>query len=557
MPRPPESTISASVSSGSPVETSSRRSTNLIWASGIFTAGRSTGAARPAWASAGRKTLGRSVAIHGDRAHVSLLRSLPAYTGRVATSLSPSLANATASAARPTPSRAASRARSSRRRLVTGPKMALGDSSAASSATAPTHTSPRYGASAACSSSQILVAPHSPSCLRPSSVAWSVSQRASAGPPSRVASPSTSDMTFLGRPLRSSSTTHQNAPAMAGLLDRFHVFAERPHQLLSRRGPPRPPPRPPPGNRWRRQSRRSKVLLGSRIIAKWPSLPRATPAPTPSLPSARRPQSEGASTAPSEASPQESTAPAKPALESAVWLPSSLDGLRFLAERPHQLLHCRRHVALDDAPGRPGRQRFQRDDAELRGFGGDPEVGGLEILDLLLLGAHDPFERRIARLVQALLGREHRRQREIENLQAALDLAPDADARAVDVDRFLHDPGGAGPAEQVGELSRDRAHVVVDRLAPAEDELGRLLLGDRGQRPRGGEGVGLGQGRIVHVDGAVAAHGQTRAQCLLGPLRAQGDGDHLGLSALFLDAQRLLHGELVVRGHDPGDPGGV
>src|SRR3989442_321000 len=293
------------------------------------------------------------------------------------------------------------------------------------------------------------------------------------------------------------------------------------------------------------------------IIARWPSLPRGARAPTPSLPSARRPQSEGAATAPSEASPQESTAQATRALASAVWLPSSLDGLRFLAERAHQLLHCGRHVALDDAPGRPGRQRFQRDDAELRGFGGDPEVGGLEILDLLLLGAHDPFERRIARLVQALLGREHRRQREIENLQAALDLARDADALAVDVDRFLHDPGGAGPAEQVGELSRDRAHVVVDRLAPAEDELGRLLLGDRGQRPRGGEGVGLGQGRIVHVDGAVAAHGQTRAQCLLGPLRAQGDGDHLGLSALFLDAQRLLHGELVVRGHDPGDPGGV
>src|SRR2546425_4313734 len=102
------------------------------------------------------------------------------------------------------------------------------------------------------------------------------------------------------------------------------------------------------------------------IIARWPSLPRGAPAPTPSLPSARRPQSEGASTAPSEASPQESTAPAKPALESAVWLPSSLDGLRFLAERPHQLLHCRRHVALSrrgpqrPPPRPPPRNRLRR-----------------------------------------------------------------------------------------------------------------------------------------------------------------------------------------------------
>src|SRR5439155_432837 len=40
MPRPPDSTISASVSSGSPVETSSRRSTNFICAAGVGPGGR-------------------------------------------------------------------------------------------------------------------------------------------------------------------------------------------------------------------------------------------------------------------------------------------------------------------------------------------------------------------------------------------------------------------------------------------------------------------------------------------------------------------------------------
>src|SRR5256885_888033 len=47
MPRPPDSTISASVSSGSPVETSSRRSTNLICAAAVAAVGRSTVAVAP------------------------------------------------------------------------------------------------------------------------------------------------------------------------------------------------------------------------------------------------------------------------------------------------------------------------------------------------------------------------------------------------------------------------------------------------------------------------------------------------------------------------------
>ena len=71
-------TVSASVSSGSPVETSSRRSTNFIWAAAVATAGRSTGAVFPVCVSAGRNTLGLSVATHGAFAHVTFERSLPA-----------------------------------------------------------------------------------------------------------------------------------------------------------------------------------------------------------------------------------------------------------------------------------------------------------------------------------------------------------------------------------------------------------------------------------------------------------------------------------------------
>jgi hypothetical protein len=78
MPRPPESTISASVSSGNPVDASSRRSTNFICAPGMVSDSRSTPALAPAWASAGLNTFGRRVAIHGCLAHVTLESSLPA-----------------------------------------------------------------------------------------------------------------------------------------------------------------------------------------------------------------------------------------------------------------------------------------------------------------------------------------------------------------------------------------------------------------------------------------------------------------------------------------------
>src|SRR5947209_452677 len=110
MPRPPEMTVSASVSSGRPVETSSRRSTSFMRGVGIFTLGFSTCALLATEASAGLKTFGRIVAIHGVFAHVIFASTLPAYTGRVATSASPSIANPTESADRPAPRRAARQA---------------------------------------------------------------------------------------------------------------------------------------------------------------------------------------------------------------------------------------------------------------------------------------------------------------------------------------------------------------------------------------------------------------------------------------------------------------
>src|SRR5688572_27119500 len=242
------------------------------------------------------------------------------------------MAMATASAARPTPSRAASRAASSRILLVTGAKIAFGDCCFASSARTGVHTSPRYGANAAFSRTHTLVAPQPPSCLTPSSEALSVTHTASTLPAeSRPASPSTSAITFLGDPLRSSSTRHQNASAMS-------------------------------------------------------------------------------------------------------------DRLRFLAQRADELLDGVFHLAGDDPAWRPRRQRLESLHRELWRPGRDAEIGGLHVLDLLLLGAHDSLQRRIARLVQPFLGRHDGRQRQLEDLQAAFHLTTDADRLALAVDRFLHDP---------------------------------------------------------------------------------------------------------------------
>ena len=52
-------------------------------------------------------------------------------------------------------------------------------------------------------------------------------------------------------------------------------------------------------------------------------------------------------------------------------------------------------------------------------------------LDWLLLGLHDVGQRRIARLVQAQVGGDHRRQLDLDVLEAAVDLASDERVRTV------------------------------------------------------------------------------------------------------------------------------
>src|SRR5258706_15753532 len=94
MPRPPEMTVSASVSSGSPVETSSRRSTNFICAPAAVRLGRSIVADLPRGLAPGGDTVGPHGATPPGLPHLTLQRRLARETRRGAAGMAPPLPHA-------------------------------------------------------------------------------------------------------------------------------------------------------------------------------------------------------------------------------------------------------------------------------------------------------------------------------------------------------------------------------------------------------------------------------------------------------------------------------
>ena len=82
----------------------------------------------------------------------------------------------------------------------------------------------------------------------------------------------------------------------------------------------------------------------------------------------------------------------------------------------------------------------------------------------------------VARLVEAQVGGDDRRHLELHGLQAAVDLAGDQDAVALDHE--LRGEGALRPAEQRRQHLAGLVAVVVDRLLAEDDEAGLLLLDD-------------------------------------------------------------------------------
>ena len=147
-----------------------------------------------------------------------------------------------------------------------------------------------------------------------------------------------------------------------------------------------------------------------------------------------------------------------------------------------------------------------------------------------------PVGRHLARLGEPLGRGQHGGQRHPDEAPAVVELAAGLDD-AVRQGQLL-DPGREGEVEQFGDLGPDLAGVGVDGVAPHEHEVEGALAAERGgQRRRGGQGVGPGEGGVGDEHALVGSPRQRLAQGVLGRGRPQGeDGARAADFAGELDA---------------------
>ena len=153
------------------------------------------------------------------------------------------------------------------------------------------------------------------------------------------------------------------------------------------------------------------------------------------------------------------------------------------------------------------------------------------MLDVLVLGLHDPAQRWVASLVDATRDGDHGGQRGLHHVVAFVGLPVD---RGLAVGHFkLFGEAQQRKSEEFGELRGHRTRRAIGALGAADDEVEGLTLDGGGERPRGAERVGVLELGIGHQDSAVRAHGQCPPDRLEGPGRAHRD-DH-DLAAILLD----------------------
>ncbi len=176
---------------------------------------------------------------------------------------------------------------------------------------------------------------------------------------------------------------------------------------------------------------------------------------------------------------------------------------------------------------------------------GQAELGARQARDLLALRLHDALERRVARMVDAGLHLEHRRQPQAEDLVLArFHLAHDARRPAAVLDLDAHHQPGVRQSESSGHQGRGDAPAQVVRLRAGEDQVERLASDRRGESARGRHRVAQRERRIVQVGGAIGAQGERLAQRLAHALGAEAEHHHLA-AALLADLERLLERALV------------
>ena len=153
---------------------------------------------------------------------------------------------------------------------------------------------------------------------------------------------------------------------------------------------------------------------------------------------------------------------------------------------------------------------FWRAPAQPTCVGAEAEVGGGDLVDRLVLRRHDPLERRVAGLDHTGGHAHDRGQRRLDDVVAGLGLALDRDLAVADLD--VLGERQRRPAEQLGDLRRDRAGVAVGRLGRGEDEVDLAGALDRlGEHLGGRQRVGAGE-RVVARRGPPWPH-PWRARC--------------------------------------------
>ena len=167
------------------------------------------------------------------------------------------------------------------------------------------------------------------------------------------------------------------------------------------------------------------------------------------------------------------------------------------------------------------------------------DLGQRQRLGRLRLRAHDPLQRRVARLVDRVRDRHDRRQRRRDHVVAELGLALARDRPPSTVE--LCDLRDQRPAKPVGDGGPEDGAVGVARLLAEEDEIGLLALERLREHVARRHEVGA-RGRIVGDEQRpVGPHRERLAQRVDG-LRGPDEATTTSPSLRLLDPERLLDG---------------
>ena len=121
----------------------------------------------------------------------------------------------------------------------------------------------------------------------------------------------------------------------------------------------------------------------------------------------------------------------------------------------------------------------------------DPEVGRGQRLERLLLRAHHPLQRGVARLVDRVAHRDDRGQRRLDHVVADFGLAFDPHDDAV-VEGELRGLRHERQLQPLGHRGPEHGATAVGRLLPEQHEVGRLALEHAGEHAARRDQVGAG-----------------------------------------------------------------